>query len=188
MQAEASSPDAEDDADMGIEAMFASMAEAGELHESKLEEWEGIPLINSVVLTGRLARDPVLKTVKGNLQLCTFTMAVEEEPMDPKDNAVSWFDIETWGSLATTASRLGKKGFRVGITGSIGMNQWTGSDGLIRESPIVRAISFEILQSKSESFPESQNMSTNNENSAASQTYRKQSDFEDKPDLSNLPF
>lgn len=112
-----------------------------------------VPMINKLVLVGRLGRDPELKTVGEDLQVCQFRLAVPND-YDPDDDddedKTSWFTVEAWGRTARYIASTGRKGMRVGITGSLGVNAWTGRDGDEREEFIVTADSFEVLQSRSE--------------------------------------
>lgn len=135
------------------------------------------PNINQICLVGRLGADPTFKTVRSGSELCTFSMAVADDydPIDNDEDTTSWFDVEIWGVQARLASRA-KKGMRVGVTGSLGMNCWTGRDNIERNDPIVRAQSFELLQSRSESNP--------NTSSQYSSTEKKES--ESNPNTSSL--
>lgn len=116
--------------------------------------WAGVPILNTVVLTGRLGRDPEFITTKNGLNICNFSLAVSRErpiicDSDP-ENLVDWFNVRTFGKLAETVNNLAKKGLRVGITGRLDVNEWTGRDGVKRENAVVTAKTFEVLQSKSE--------------------------------------
>ncbi|KAI0560512.1 Single-stranded DNA-binding protein [Gracilaria domingensis] len=129
-----------------------------EIADDELVEVEesnpSLPNLNVVTLVGRLGADPVFKVTSSGSELCKFSMAVSHDydPNDSDEDKTSWFDIEVWGSLAKLAARA-RKGVRVGVSGSLGLNCWTGRDGLEREDPIVRATTFEILQSRSEQTP-----------------------------------
>lgn len=130
-----------------------------ELSPDELELCENmpqdIPMINKLILVGRLGRDPELKNITEDMQVCRFSLAVpnEYDPDDPDDqDKTSWFTVEAWGLLAQYIANTGYKGVRVGVTGSLDVNAWTGRDGVEREDYIVTADSFEILQSRSERF------------------------------------
>ncbi|CDF37642.1 unnamed protein product [Chondrus crispus] len=115
-----------------------------------------LPLLNRIILTGRLGKDPSLRDISADAKVCNFSLAVttEYDPDEGRDqDRTSWFDVEAWGSTAEYISKFGKKGMRVGVSGSLNVSSWTGKDGETRESPIVTADSFEILQSRSEQMP-----------------------------------
>lgn len=116
--------------------------------------WAGVPILNTVVLTGRLGRDPEFITTKTGLSICNFSLAVSRESTvvfdSDAENLVDWFDIRTFGKLAEMVRDMGKKGLRVGVTGRVDVSEWTGRDGVKRENVVVTAKTFEVLQSKSE--------------------------------------
>lgn len=128
--------------------------EAEKNFELNTEKWATAPILNTVILTGRLGRNPELKTVKGDLKVCNFSLAVSrDKPVicDPdQDNLVDWFNVRAFGKLAETVKKFGKKGLRVGIIGRVDFSVWTGRDGATRENAVVTAKTFEVLQSKSE--------------------------------------
>lgn len=118
-----------------------------------------MPLINTVVLTGRLGGDPTLRTVGAReIELCTFSLAVTDD-WDPdagpgQERTTSWFPVEVWGATAGRAASVLSKGLRVGITGTLCVNSWTDKNGKAQQSPVITANKFEILQSRSETSGE----------------------------------
>lgn len=134
---------------------FLEAAESTEETEDpqlKSEFREDIPLLNSVVLTGRLGQDPTLRQVGKNMtDLCTFSLAVSDDVFDKNaERTTSWFNIQFWGSSAGRAASALRKGLRVGITGTLSVDEWTGRDGKKRNTVNITGSSFEILQSRSE--------------------------------------
>lgn len=150
---------------------------------------EDIPIINKIVLVGRLGADPELRRVGDNMQVCKFTMAVQNE-YDPDDDegpdSVSWFNVEIWGRLGQYAANSSRKGIRVGVQGSFNINSWTGRDGQLRYSYVVTAESFEILQSKSERSTFTSNGSEMFSKKSSQQGFGKYET--DERDLTDLPF
>lgn len=142
------------------EAFAALLKDDAEEDENlhSLDDWAGVPVLNVITLTGRLGRDPVLRTIRDGLVVCKFSLAVRD-PDDP--TTTSWFDVEVWGSLARTVASIARKGALVGVVGRVDMNAWTTRDGVERHDPIVTARSFELLDSKSSrsSSPSSYNAS-----------------------------
>lgn len=113
---------------------------------------EDVPLLNSVVLTGRLGQDPTLRQVGRNMtDLCTFSLAVADDVFESgAERTTSWFNIQFWGSSAGRAAAALRKGLRVGITGTLSVDEWTGRDGQTRNTVSLTGTSFEVLQSRSE--------------------------------------
>lgn len=137
-----------------VDEMLEDMSNSPKVDVS-LEEWQGVPVLNTVVLTGRLGKDPVLKTIRDDLVVCTFSLAFTHDwdPMEQDQDNTSWIEVECWGSTAKSVERRLRKGLRVGVTGRLCVNKWTGRDGVDRETVILKLLTFEILQSRNESEP-----------------------------------
>jgi single-strand DNA-binding protein len=60
--------------------------------------------LNSILIEGNLVRDPISKTTTKGTSLCTFSLASNRyfKRNDAMEQEVSYFDIETWGSLANS--------------------------------------------------------------------------------------
>lgn len=162
-----------------------------------IEDWPDSMLdINSVQLTGRLGRDPVLKEIGNDQVVCTFSMAVKHEwdPSSTSEEDTSWFDIEIWGSLGKYAAQYGRKGLRVGVSGEIDVQGWIDRNGEKCSNPIITADSFEVLQSKNESTPSSygdrttEDIRRTNDVSKSSRTDDRYSGIQVDGNLSDLPF
>lgn len=176
----------EEDANADIELTPEELALCGDFRAD-------LPLLNKVILTGRMGADPVLKNIGDDANVVNFSIAVttEYDPDEGRDQErTSWFDIEAWGSTAEYISKYGKKGMRVGVSGPININSWTGRDGEVRESPIVTADTFEILQSRSEQMPSvmDNNSSYANEGRNTTQYRARDSGMGTTQDLKDLPF
>lgn len=135
--------------------------QAAEANIAKFEDKEfrpDIPLLNSVVITGRLGQDPILRHVGSDdsrkLALVTFSVAVQNtfpEPNRGMQPHTSWFDCELWGHRAEIAVRVLRKGLRIGVTGQLGFSTYTSKEGDEIDSPVIMVQTYEILQSRSES-------------------------------------
>jgi len=78
---------------------------------------------------------------------------------------------------------------RVGISGSINVNTWTGADGELRSQPIVTAETFETLQSQSEPFPDSSRGSEDGPQFRRKQFNKRQYPGDDEDEkMNDLPF
>jgi single-strand DNA-binding protein len=133
--------------------------EPDELDVASADFRPDIPLLNTVILTGRLGRDPILRHVGGDadrkLALLTFSLAVADEFPEGEwdegaERTTSWFNCELWGKRAETGARLLRKGLRVGVNGQLGFSTYQNRDGRDVDSAVIMVSSFEILQSKSE--------------------------------------
>lgn len=87
--------------------------------------------INNVTLSGRLTRDPELKTV-GDNPLVKFGLAVDE--FSKGEKRANFFDVVAWGTTAESVARYCTKGREVAIQGSLRWRQWEGPDGSKRSA------------------------------------------------------
>ena len=82
--------------------------------------------INSIVIEGRLVRDPVLKLTPNGTEVCSFSLATNRYYMsnNEKVNETSFFDVETWAETAKLCSTDGRKGRGVRIVGRLKQDRW----------------------------------------------------------------
>ena len=98
--------------------------------------------LNSVLLEGVMVRKPMFRITVKEKVVCNFTivsnrMYQEEDHTIVKE--VSFFDIETWGTLAKACGKIGKKGCGVRVVGRLKQERWTGTDGKTHSKMIVEA-------------------------------------------------
>lgn len=91
-------------------------------------------MVNSVVLIGRLTRDPELRTTTTGKNVCSFSIAVQKriKPQDGSPDA-DFFNIVAWGNQADYVTNYLSKGRLVAIEGRLQARKFTGSDGANRE-------------------------------------------------------
>ena len=87
--------------------------------------------MNSVVIIGRVGREPEIKYFESGKSRTTFSMAVNRR--QGKEDITDWFNIEMWDKQAETAAEWIKKGALISVEGRIRVNQWQGQDGEILE-------------------------------------------------------
>lgn len=87
--------------------------------------------INSIILEGRLVRDPVLKVTPNGTEVCNFSLATNRYYIsnNEKVSETSFFDVETWADTARLCSTDGRKGRGVRVVGRLKQDRWKGSDG-----------------------------------------------------------
>jgi single-strand DNA-binding protein len=82
---------------------------------------------NSVVILGRLARDPELKYVGNGAPVCTFSVATNHhytKSDGQKAESVTFVDVDVWRRLAELCSQFLKKGRQVLVTGMLKQDRW----------------------------------------------------------------
>lgn len=87
--------------------------------------------MNSVVLIGRLARDPELSYTPSNqTAVCKFTIAVDRPRRNGEDAGADFIRITVWGRQAETCDRYLSKGRQVAISGRIQTGSYKNREGV----------------------------------------------------------
>ena len=67
-------------------------------------------MINRVILTGRLARDPELRKTQSGLSVCGFQLAVDRPQLKGQDEAVTdWISCQAWRQSADYICNYAKR-------------------------------------------------------------------------------
>ena len=78
--------------------------------------------LNSVVLSGRLVKDPETRTVgNDNVTVCQFTIAVDKKG---KDAGANFIDCTAWRGTGETIAKYFKKGSPIGVSGRLNQETW----------------------------------------------------------------
>ncbi|MFN8140372.1 MAG: single-stranded DNA-binding protein [Fimbriimonadales bacterium] len=103
--------------------------------------------INRVVLTGRIVRDPEMRTTPSGQQVVNFSIAVQKriKPTDPNERDAFFFRIVAWNKQAEFISNYATKGRMVGVEGRLEQRRYTGNDGIEREAVEVIADNVALL-------------------------------------------
>lgn len=75
--------------------------------------------MNSVILIGRLARDPEIRYTQSQMAVCNFTVAVNRPVRNGEQQQADFIRVVTWGRLAENCSRYLQKGKLAGVKGRI---------------------------------------------------------------------
>lgn len=131
-------------------------------------DWDPrVPKFNTVTLVGRIGSDPNPRYFDDGKVVLNLSLAVKRKyhPMERKEKNIKsgeeetdWFGLEIWGRDAEYASKYVDKGSRVGITGSLKVDQWLDKETQEpRERPKVVVQHLDILETKAESDMRRQN-------------------------------
>ena len=108
--------------------------------------------MNKVILIGRLARDPELRTTAGNLSVATFSLAVSR-PYSPQiggDAGADFMSCVVWRRQAENLARYCHKGSQIAIEGRIQTRNYTAQDGTKRYVTEVLVDNLTFLGSRSD--------------------------------------
>ena len=82
---------------------------------------------NSVVIVGRLTRDPELKYSPSGAPVCSFSIATSQKYTKAdgeKAESTTFLDIDVWRRLAEICAQFLKKGREVLVMGSLKQARW----------------------------------------------------------------
>ncbi len=86
--------------------------------------------INSVILVGRLTRDPELRTLPTGNSVCALRIACNgiRKDGDAYQERPNFFDVSVFGPQGESVDRYLHKGSRVAIDGRLEWREWESSD------------------------------------------------------------
>ncbi|MDR1942837.1 MAG: single-stranded DNA-binding protein [Endomicrobium sp.] len=109
-----------------------------------------LPEQNSVIMVGRLTRDPELRRTGTGKAVCSFDIAISRRIKDSvtgewKDADPTFVPVIVWGEQAERCGERLKKGSPVHVEGRLQTNKWEGNDGTKRSRLEVVASRVQIL-------------------------------------------
>lgn len=87
-------------------------------------------MLNRIVLTGRLTRDPELRRTLSDTAVASFTLAVADGFKDQQGNpTTSFIDVTVFDKQADNVAKFCRKGSLVGVDGRIHQRRFERKDG-----------------------------------------------------------
>ena len=106
--------------------------------------------MNSVVLIGRLTRDPEVRYTAGTqMAVCTFTVAIDRPVRAGGEKQTDFPRVTVFGKQAENCERFLAKGRLVGVQGRLQTGSYTNKDGQRVYTTDVVVESVEFAKSKS---------------------------------------
>lgn len=105
--------------------------------------------MNQVILTGRLTKDPELKTTSSDKSVASFTLAV-----DKYGEGADFINCVVWGKQAENLCKYQEKGSLIGLSGRINTRAYDDAKGNKQYVTEVIAESIEFLGAKKDTTPE----------------------------------
>lgn len=102
--------------------------------------------INSVVMIGRLTRDPELKHTPNGTAVCSFSLANNRKYKETEQ--VSFFNCVAWQKGGELIAEYCKKGDKLAITGRLLQRSYEATDGTKRQVVEVVVEGFQFLSTK----------------------------------------
>ncbi len=103
--------------------------------------------VNKVLLTGRLTRDPELRSLASGSSVATFSVATNEFRGHGKERA-EYHNVVVWDRLAQVCGQYLGKGQQVAIEGRLQTRQWDDDRGTRHWKTEVVATSVEMLSGR----------------------------------------
>lgn len=101
--------------------------------------------MNSIVLIGRLTRDPELEQTTNGTAVCRIRLAISRRRKEGRDQGAVFVNVVAYGPKAIAAADYLSKGRQVGVSGRLEYREWTGDDGAHRSRHEVIADHVEFL-------------------------------------------
>jgi len=116
--------------------------------------------MNSVILTGRLTRDPELNyTPNTNSAVCRFTLAVDRPKKDGEDAGADFIRITVWGRQGENCHKWLSKGRQCGVLGHIQTGSYKNNGETVYTTDVV-ADRVEFIGGQNTQPPKSTGFST----------------------------
>jgi single-strand DNA-binding protein len=115
--------------------------------------------VNKVLLTGRLTRDPELRSLASGLSVATFAVATNEFRGNGKEKA-EYHNVVVWDRLAQVCGQYLGKGQQVAIEGRLQTRQWDDDRGTRHWKTEVVATSVEMLSGRRKRDYEAESLAT----------------------------
>jgi len=109
--------------------------------------------MNKIFIIGNLTRDPEMRSTQAGIPVCSFTVAVnrrQRQGAEAGQPEADFFRVTTWRQLAENCNRFLAKGRKVGVVGTLALQNYTGNDGQQRSSLEVQADEVEFLSPRGE--------------------------------------
>lgn len=107
--------------------------------------------MNKVVLVGRLAREPELRTTQSGTPVVSFTVACDRRfARQGEERQADFISCVAWNKTAEFVSRYFTKGMRIALDGRIQTRSYDDQNGNKRYVTEVIAEDVEFAQSKNE--------------------------------------
>jgi single-strand DNA-binding protein len=103
--------------------------------------------VNRVLLTGRLTRDPELRSLASGSSVATFAVATNEYRGNGKERA-EYHNVVVWDRLAQVCGQYLGKGQQVAVEGRLQTRQWDDDRGTRHWKTEVVATSVEMLSGR----------------------------------------
>ena len=111
--------------------------------------------MNKLILIGNLTADPQLRTTPNGVNVCDFTLAVNERKGG--ENNATYFRVTAWRQLGENCHKYLAKGRKAFVSGPVSARTYQAQNGETRVSLEVTAEDVEFLSGRQESGEQAAN-------------------------------
>ena len=76
-------------------------------------------MINTVILTGRLGKDPELRKTTSGISVCNFSIAIDRVRTSTQEKVADWINCVAWRQSADYLTSYACKGDVIGVEGNL---------------------------------------------------------------------
>ena len=103
-------------------------------------------MLNTIILMGRLTRDPELRKSSNDTSIANFTLAIDNPNVDANgERGTTFIDVRCFGKVADSVCQHNHKGSKVAVTGALTSRSYLAKDGSKRVVFEIQADSVEFL-------------------------------------------
>lgn len=117
--------------------------------------------MNKVILIGRLARDPEMRTTTSGVSITRFTVAVSRPMASQGQQQTDFINCIAWRRQAENIAKYCTKGSQVAVEGRIQTGSYDGQDGQKRYTTDIVADTVTFLGSRTSNALESSGSQNN---------------------------
>ena len=87
-------------------------------------------MLNLIIITGRLTKDPELRMTQSQKDVASFTIACDRDyQQQGEQRETDFIPVVAWGKTAEFVSKWFTKGSMAIVTGRLQLRDWTDRDG-----------------------------------------------------------
>lgn len=101
--------------------------------------------MNSIILIGRLTKDPELRYTQAGKAVCSFTLAVDR-PYSGENKEADFINIVVWNKVGENCAQYLKKGRKAAVQGRLQIRSYEDDNGKKKYITEVVANSVEFLE------------------------------------------
>ena len=108
-------------------------------------------MLNTIIIQGRIVRDPELRRTGNGIAVASFTVAVDRDFAQDGKKETDFIDCVAWRQTGEFVSRYFRKGSMIVVKGRLQIRNWNDKDGDQRKTAEVVADNCYFGSTKSDS-------------------------------------